>query len=282
MRLRDLAASRVRYGYRRLTVLLRREGRLVNAKRIYRLYAEAGLQLRTKKRAKRAAHARVPLPSPVRANQRWSMDFVSDRLADGRWFRILTIVDQYTRECLCAHAERSQTGASVVEQVDRVVAMRGAPESITTDNGGEFAGQAMDAWAHRVGVKLDFIRPGKPVQNGYIESFNGRLRDECLNTEVFLSMADAREKIERWRRDYNEERPHSSLADQTPGEFARVLGVRPFALPIVDKAAGMARQGFAIAGQKTPALDRPSPPPSGTKIRAKGLSERPAMIERVN
>ena len=203
LRIRELAASRVRYGYRRLTVLLCREGWSVNAKRVYRLYAEEGLQLRAKKRAKRAAHARVPLPSPVRANQRWSMDFVSDRLADGRWFRILTVVDQYTRECLCAYAERSQTGASVVEQVDRIAALRGAPESITTDNGGEFAGQAMDAWAHRVGVKLDFIRPGRPVQNGYIESFNGRLRDECLNTEVFPNLADAREKIERWRRDYN-------------------------------------------------------------------------------
>jgi putative transposase len=282
LRIRELAASRVRYGYRRLTVLLCREGWAVNAKRIYRLYAEEGLQLRTKKRAKRAAHTRVPLPSPVRANQRWSMDFVSDRLADGRWFRILTIVDQYTRECLCAYAERSQTGASVVEQVDRIVALRGAPESITTDNGGEFAGQAMDAWAHRVGVKLDFIRPGKPVQNGYIESFNGRLRDECLNTELFVNLADAREKIERWRRDYNEQRPHSSLADRTPEEFARVVGVRPFALSIVDKAAGPASQGFAIAGRKAPALDRPVPLPSGTKIRAKGLSERPKMLERIN
>ena len=282
LRLRELAASRVRYGYRRLTVLLRREGRPVNAKRIYRLYAEAGLQLRTKKRAKRAAHTRVPLPSPARANQRWSMDFVSDRLADGRWFRILTIVDQYTRECLCAHAERSQTGASVVDQVDRLVALRGAPESITTDNGGEFAGQAMDAWAHRVGVKLDFIRPGRPVQNGYIESFNGRLRDECLNTEVFQTVADAREKIELWRRDYNQQRPHSSLADRTPEEFARAAGVRPFALPIVDKAAGAACQGFAGAGQKAPALDRLPPLPSETKIRAKGLSERPMVLERVN
>jgi putative transposase len=263
-------------------VLLRREGWTVNAKRIYRLYAEEGLQVRTKKRQKRAAQTRVRLASPLRANQRWSMDFVSDRLTDGRWFRILTIVDQYTRECLCAYADRSQTGSKVVEHVDRLVALRGAPESITTDNGGEFAGQAMDAWAHRIGVKLDFIRPGRPVQNGYIESFNGRLRDECLNTEVFLSLADAREKIESWRRDYNQRRPHSSLADRTPEEFARTVGVRPFALPIVDKAAAPARQGFAAAGQKPPALDPPAPLPSGTMIRAKGLSERPVKLERLN
>jgi putative transposase len=282
LRLRECAASRVRYGYRRLTVLLRREGWAVNAKRIYRLYAEEGLQVRTKKRAKRAAHARVPLPSPVRGNQRWSMDFVSDRLADGRWFRILTIVDQYTRECLCAYADRSQTGPRVVEQVERLVALRGVPESITTDNGGEFAGQAMDAWAHRLGVKLDFIRPGRPVQNGYIESFNGRLRDECLNTEVFLNLADARGKIEGWRRDYNQHRPHSSLADRTPEEFARVVGFRPFALPIVDKAAAPACQGSAAAGRKAPALDTPEPLPSGTKIRAKGPSEGPVSVERVN
>ena len=281
LRLRECAASRVRYGYRRLTVLLRREGWTVNAKRIYRLYAEEGLQVRTKKRQKRAAQTRVRLASPLRANQRWSMDFVSDRLTDGRWFRILTIVDQYTRECLCAYADRSQTGSKVVEHVDRLVALRGAPESITTDNGGEFAGQAMDAWAHRIGVKLDFIRPGRPVQNGYIESFNGRLRDECLNTEVFLSLADAREKIESWRRDYNQRRPHSSLADRTPEEFARTVGVRPFALPIVDKAAAPARQGFAAAGQKPPALDPPAPLPSGTMIRAKGLSERPVKLERL-
>ncbi len=273
MRLRELAGSRVRYGYRRLKVLLRREGRQVNTKRVYRLYREEGLQVRTTKHVKRAAQARVPLPGAVRFNQRWSMDFVSDRLADGRWFRILTVVDQYTRECLCAHADLSQTGEKVVEQMQRLVALCGAPESITTDNGSEFAGQAMDVWAHQSGVKLDFIRPGCPVQNGYIESFNGRLRDECLNGEVFFSLADAREKLERWRQDYNRERPHSALADRTPGEFARRLEGRPFALPSVDKAASPACQGFAQAGPKAPALDKPAALPSETEIRAKGRSE---------
>ena len=255
MRLRELAGSRVRYGYRRLTVLLRREGWVVNAKRVYRLYHEEGLEVHTKKRSKRAAHARVPLPEAARPNQRWSMDFVSDRLTDGRrWFRILTAVDQYRRECLCIHADRSQSGEKVVEHMRRLTAMRGVPESITTDNGSEFAGQAMDVWAHQAGVKLDFIRPGRPVQNGYIESFNGRLRDECLNTEVFSNLADAREKLECWRRDYNGMRPHSALAERTPEEFVRTLGGRPFTLPSVNKAAPVACQGSAAAGQKSPPL----------------------------
>lgn len=282
MRLRDLAASRVRYGYRRLTVLLRREGWKVNAKRVYRLYREEGLQVRTTKRMKRTAHARVPLAAATRANQRWSMDFVSDRFTDGRWFRILTVVDQYTRECLCAWADRSQTGEKVVEQMNCLMALRGAPESITTDNGGEFAGQAMDAWAHLAGVKLDFIRPGCPVQNGYIESFNGRLRDECLNGEVFFSLTDAREKLERWRRDYNQNRPHSALADRTPAEFASILEYRPFALLDLDKATPQACQGFADAGQNPPALDTLAPLPSEPVKRAKGLAERPGLLERVN
>ncbi len=282
MRIRELAGSRVRYGYRRIAVLLRRQGWKVNTKRVYRLYRQEGLQVRTTKRGKRAAHTRVPLPQPVRPNQHWSMDFVSDRLADGRWFRILTIIDQYTRECLCVYADRSQTGEKVVQHMKRLVSLRGAPESITTDNGSEFAGQAMDAWAHQQGVQLDFIRPGRPVQNGYIESFNGRLRDECLNGEIFFNLADAREKLERWRRDYNQKRPHSALADRTPEEFKRSLGNGPFALPILDNAAPTARQGYATAGQTTPALDRLPAPPSDTDIKAKGRTERPLLLERLN
>jgi putative transposase len=282
MRLRDLAGNRVRYGYRRLTVLLRREGWIVNTKRVYRLYREEGLEVRTAKRAKRAAHTRVPLPQPVRANQRWSMDFVSDRFSDGRWFRILTVIDQYTRECLCVYADRSQTGEKVVEQMKRLVKLRGVPESITTDNGSEFAGQAMDEWAHQAGVKLDFIRPGRPAQNGYIESFNGRLRDECLNGEIFFGLADAREKLERWRRDYNQKRPHTALADRTPEEFVRTLGGRPFAFQIVGKTDPRPRQGSAAAGQKTPALDPAADLSWETERKAKGPSERPILIERLN
>ncbi len=220
LRLRELAGSRVRYGYRRLTLLLRREGWIVNAKRVYRLYRQEGLQVRTPKRAKRAAQVRVPLSGASRPNQRWSMDFVSDRFADGRWFRILTIVDQYTRECLCVHAERSQTGKKVAEQLSRIVARRGSPESITSDNVSEFVGKAMEAWSHQNGVKLDFIRPGKPVENGFVESFNGRLRDECLNEHLFANLNEARQIIEEWRIDYNTNRPHSSLNGLTPIEFA--------------------------------------------------------------
>ena len=246
VRLRDLASVRIRYGYRRLTVLLRREGWRVNTKRVYRLYREEGLQVRAKKRSKRAAQARITLPEASFANQRWSMDFVSDRLVDGRWFRILTVVDQYTRECLCAYADRSQTGEKVSEQLERVIARRGAPESITSDNGSEFAGQAMDYWAHQTGVQLDFIRPGRPVENSYIESFNGRLRDECLNVEVFLNLADAQSKIERWKRDYNQQRPHSALADRTPDEFARETMQLSFGLSAAERPKDLTQDAVCV------------------------------------
>ena len=187
--------------------------------------------VRTKKRVKSAAQVRITLAEATFANQRC----VSERLADGRWFRILTIVDQYTRECLCMHADRSQTAEKVAEQLERLITLRGAPESITSDNGSEFTGKAMDHWAHQAGVKLNFIRPGKPIENSYIESFNGRLRDECLNVEVFLDLADARRKLDQWRNDYNRQRPHGALADRTPDEFAsvamqRTSPKRPFVL----------------------------------------------------
>ena len=261
--------------------MLRREGWKVNTKRVYRIYREENLGVRTAKRRKRGAHVRVPLPEPTRPNQRWSMDFVSDRLADGRWFRILTVVDQYTRECLCAYADRSQTGEKVVAQMKRLAAMRGMPESITTDNGGEFAGKAMETWTYQNGVKLDLIRPGKPVENGYIESFNGRLRDECLNGEIFFDLADARQKLERWREDYNEQRPHSSLADRTPAEFARAAGARRFTLLTVDKAGRRPCQGFADAGQKPPALDMATVLPSESRTRVKRGSEPPRLVARI-
>lgn len=219
IRLRELAAARVRFGYRRLTVLLKREGWEVNAKRVYRLYREEGLIVRTQKR-KKAAQARVPLETAVQPNQRWSMDFVSDRLSDRHVFRVLTVVDQFTRECVLLLADHSLTAGKVAAALDDAVAARGAPESITVDNGSEFASSVMDRWAHANSVKLSFIRPGKPVENGFIESFNGRLRDELLNVSIFVSLADARAKLSWWRTDYNTVRPHSSLADRTPGDFA--------------------------------------------------------------
>jgi putative transposase len=208
------------------------------------------------------------------------MDFVSERLVDGRWFRILTIVDQFTRECLCAHADRSQTGEKVVVQLKRLSTERGTPESITSDNGGEFAGKAVETWAYQNGVKLDLIRPGKPVENGFVESFNGRLRDECLNGELFFNVEDARRKIEAWRQDYNEQRPHSSLDDRTPAEVARIFRERPFALSTVDKASPQPCQGFADAGQNQPALDRAAALPAEPNKRAKALAERPRLLVR--
>jgi len=145
---------------------------------------------------------------------------MSERLADGRWFRILTVVDQFTRECLCLLADQSLTGETVAQALEPLVRQRGAPRSITVDNGSEFASRVMDAWAYRHGIQLDFIRPGKPVENGFIESFNGRLRDECLTVEVFFTLDDVRERLARWREDYNHQRPHSSLQDETPAAFA--------------------------------------------------------------
>lgn len=221
LRLKELAAVRVRYGYRRLTILLRREGWRVNAKRVYRLYRQENLSVRTKVRKKRAAQPRVPLSRATGPNQRWSMDFMTDRLAQGGSFRVLTIVDQFSRECPLLEAGLSLTGQQVVECLERLALFRGLPESITVDNGAEFCSRAVDAWAYQRGVKLDFIRPGKPVENGFIESFNGKLRDECLNTEIFFTLEDARHKLERWRKDYNEQRPHSALGGLPPMEHLR-------------------------------------------------------------
>jgi putative transposase len=223
VRLKELAAVRVRYGYRRLTILLRREGWVVNAKRVYRIYRQENLGVRTKTRKKRRSQLRVPLGAATGPNQRWSMDFMTDRLADRRAFRVLTVVDQFSRECPLLEAGLSLTGAKVVDCLERLALFRGLPQSITVDNGAEFCSRALDAWAYRNGVKLDFIRPGKPVENGFIESFNGKLRDECLNTELFFTLEDARQKLECWRKDYNEQRPHSALGGLPPMEHLRAI-----------------------------------------------------------
>ncbi len=191
IRLRELAGSRVRFGYRRLTVLLRREGWAVNAKRIYRLYGEEGLLVRSAQRKRTGQRQRLAQGAATRPDQRWSMDFVSQRFAHGRWFRVLTIVDQYTRECLGLLVDGSLTGEKVARALSSILAQRAAPLSITVDNGTEFVSRAMEIWSYQNGVHLDFIRPGRPVENGYIESFNGRLRDECLNVEMFFTFEDA-------------------------------------------------------------------------------------------
>jgi putative transposase len=220
-RLRELAQARPRFGYLRLHVLLRREGWLVNKKRVHRIYREEGLAVRVQRRRKRASHLRVVPPRPSQLNEQWSMDFVTDTLLNGRRFRALTVVDNYSRHCQIIEPDFTLTGTKVVAALERVAHHVGYPKMITVDNGSEFASKALDAWAYAQGVKLDFIRPGKPVENAVIESFNGRFRDECLNAQVFVSLHDARQKIEAWRLDYNEHRPHGSIGNLTPREFAQ-------------------------------------------------------------
>lgn len=222
LRLRDLAETRRRFGYRRLHVLLLREGWQVNHKRVYRLYRQLGLQWRTRWRRKRGSYLRVPLPAPTRVNEQWSMDFVSDGLADGHRFRALTVVDNFSREAVLIEADFSLTGKKVARALERLSKQRPMPQVIRVDNGSEFSGKDLDAWAYWKKIKLDFIRPGKPIENAYIESFNGRLREECLNDQLFLSLEDAQRKLEAWRIDYNEARPHSSLGNRTPQEFVQM------------------------------------------------------------
>lgn len=219
-RLKQLAEQRRKFGAPRLHVLLLREGFLINHKRTERLYREEGLSLRLKRRRKRSSHLRVVLATPERINQHWSMDFVSDSLHNGRRFRILTVVDDLSKECPVLEADHSLTGQRVTRVLERVSLTRGLPDVITVDNGPEFISKAVDAWAYANGVKLHFIQPGKPTQNAYIESFNGKFRDECLNEHVFASLHDAQQKIETWRQDYNVNRPHRSLNQLTPEEFA--------------------------------------------------------------
>ena len=219
IRLRDLASVHVRYGYRRLHALLRREGWQVNHKLVQRLYREEGLQVRTKSRKKQTSRPRVVRPQPVYPNQQWSMDFVHDQLADGRRFRCLTLVDHFSRVSPAIEVGQSLTGHRVVAVLERLVTSCGLPEAIFVDNGTEFTSKAVDRWAYENGVKLDFSRPGKPTDNAYIESFNGRLREECLNQHWFTSLEDAKQIIERWRQAYNESRPHSSLGYLSPAEF---------------------------------------------------------------
>jgi putative transposase len=223
-KIRDLAHQRRRFGCPRIHLLLRREGLVINHKRTERIYREEGLSLRKRKRKKTAAINRVILPAPIRPNERWSMDFVTDSIVTGRRFRALAIVDDYSRECPVIEVDTSLGGARVVGVLERLRETRGLPEVITIDNGPEFAGKALDEWAYRRGVKLNFIRPGKPIENAYAESFIGRLRDECLNENWFISLKYARGIIESWRIDYNEGRPHTSLGGLTPREYVENTG----------------------------------------------------------
>ena len=219
-RLRDLAAERRRFGYRRLAWLLRREGTAVNLKKVYRLYREEGLAVRRRRGRRRAVGERAPIGLPAALNQRWSLDFLADQLGNGRRFRILAVIDDFNRECLAAIVDTSLPGMRVVRELDHLVALRGSPAAMVSDNGTELTGNAVLRWAQERGVAWHYIQPGKPMQNGLVESFNGRLRDECLNEHVFGSLAEARALIEAWRVDYNTIRPHGRLGRLPPALYA--------------------------------------------------------------
>ncbi len=217
-KIKELAERRRRWGYRRLFDQIAREGIKMNQKKFRRIYREQRLSLKHRRKSKLRTQPRVPMPPPSGPNERWSMDFMSDQLGpSGRRFRVFTLIDEFTRECVSLFADFSIPGQRVVRILEELTRI---PKSIVIDNGSEFTGRVMDAWAHQNNVKLDFIRPGKPNENAFIESFNGKFRDECLNENWFISLEDVRRTIEEWRIDYNENRPHSSLGNLTPKEFA--------------------------------------------------------------
>jgi putative transposase len=221
-RLRELAAVRRRFGYRRLWLLLRREGVLVNRKKLRRLYREERLQVRRRGGRKRALGTRSPITMPLGPNQRWSLDFVSDTLADSRRFRMLAVVDDFTRECLTLVADTSLSGVRVGRELDAIIARRGSPQTIVSDNGTEFTSMAILRWSQEAGINWHYIAPGKPTQNAFIESFNGRLRDELLNETLFSSLNHAREALADWKDDYNTVRPHSAIGNVPPAIYAKL------------------------------------------------------------
>ncbi len=230
-RLRSLAGERRRFGYRRLGLLLSREGVRLNHKKLRGIYAEERLQVRRRGGRKRALGTRAPISRPDRVNQRWSLDFVSDTLADGRRFRMLCVVDDFSRECLALVADTSLSGARLVRELDGIAARRGLPLSVVSDNGTELTSVAVLRWSQDRAVAWHYIAPGKPQQNAFVESFNGRLRDECLNETMFTSLRHARAVLAAWQQDYNRVRPHSALGGQTPGSIS-VLPSSPGSRPL--------------------------------------------------
>jgi len=261
MRLRELAEFRRRFGYRRLLVLLQREGWQINHKRLYRLYVEEKLSLHRKRSRKRSA-VRHPLVQPTSSNQVWSMDFMMDALSSGRRFRTLNIVDDYTREVLAIEVDTSLGGRRVVRVLEQLKALRGLPRQIRTDNGSEFLSRVVDQWAYEHGLQWHTIQPGRPMENAYVESFNGRFRDECLNENWFVDLADAREKIAQWKQDYNRVRPHSALGYRTPEEFAA-------------QAASFNTTG--VGQEASSAGPLPHPPIPATKIDTRG-EQKPEKV----
>jgi putative transposase len=253
-RLRELAAIRRRFGYRRLHVLMRREGLVMNHKKFRRLYREERLQVRRRGGRKRALGTRAPMAIPQGPNQRWSLDFLSDAFADGRRFRILAVVDDFTRECLALVADTSLPGLRVVRELEGIVAWRGRPTMCVSDNGTELTGMAVLRWCQEMRIEWHYIAPGKPTQNAFVESFNGRLRDELLNETLFTSLAQARAALAAWKDDYNDVRPHSSLGNMTPTEYA-------------DRGAPRPQRGGALRYVEGSA-PRPVAPPSPTGSNA--------------
>jgi putative transposase len=248
-RLRELAAVRRRFGYRRLLVLMRREGLVMNHKKFRRLYREERLQVRRRGGRKRALGTRAPMAIPQGLNQRWSLDFLSDAFGDGRRFRIFAVVDDFTRECLALVADTSLPGLRVVRELAGIIAVRGRPGMCVSDNGTELTGMAVLRWCQEMRIQWHYIAPGKPTQNAFIESFNGRLRDELLNETLFTSLAQVRAVLSAWRDDYNNVRPHSALGNLTPSEYADRCAHRP-------QRAGALRYagGFALGPVAPPSL----------------------------
>ena len=221
VRIREIAAQRRRFGSLRIWKMLSRQGWAINKKRVQRIYVEEKLSLRIKRRRKQAAAVRVPLPKPTGPNQVWSIDFVFDWVQSGRKIKMLTVVDDFTHECVALEVDFGIRAIGVTRALDRAMDLRGKVAAIRSDNGSEFAGNVMDGWAFSRGIKLDFIRPGKPNDNAFVESFNGKFRDECLNENRFLTLIEAQTIIEAWRKDFNEERPHKAHGKLTPTEFAQ-------------------------------------------------------------
>jgi putative transposase len=259
VRLRELAAIRRRFGYRRLSILLQREGTHMNPKKLRRLYAEERLQVRRRGGRKRALGTRAPMTIPQGPNQRWSLDFLSDAMTDGRRFRIFAVVDDFTRECLCLVADTSLSGLRVARELDGIIAERGRPVVVVSDNGTELTSMAILRWCQETGVEWHYIAPGKPTQNAFIESFNGRLRDELLNETLFVSVAHARTMLEAWLLDYNTVRPHSAIGNLPPAEYAK------FSDPAMQRGGSL-----GVLGDFAP---RPVAPPS-----LKGSNEERTLL----
>lgn len=221
--MKEIAAERRRFGYRRLAIMLQRKGHVCNIKKVYRIYREEGLMVKRRKGRKRALGTRQPLPRPDRINQVWSLDFMSDALSCGRRFRVLGVMDQCSRECLTLVADTSIGGARVVRELEQLIRKRGKPVCIVSDNGTELTSRAVLQWAAEHGIEWHYITPGKPSENGFTESLNGKVRDECLNEHWFGTVAEAREILADWQHDYNTVRPHSSLNYRTPAEASAGL-----------------------------------------------------------